>query len=177
MIRLLLILLLFPFLLFAQIESEIIRIESKLFSKVLFLDYDYKDKLVNGKALFYVVYDSKNSKMIAKEFAKNLNGKRVLGVEFKTELISINRVKNGVPTAYIAISKNVKNMTIIKRRAVEVSRLLFVMDNEAIKNAMVSIYLGSKIVPIINIELIKSSGIELRPIIFKVGKVYNNDED
>lgn len=176
MFRVLFTLLLLPALLFAHIENEIIGIESKLFGKILFLDYDYKDKLVDGKVLFYIVYDSKKSKKIAKEFAKNLKGKRVLGVEFDAKLVSINRIKKGIPTAYIAIL-NMKNMSIAKKRAIAVGRLLFVMDRDAMKHAMVSVYLGSKIVPIINIKLIKSSGIELRPIIFKVAKVYENDKD
>lgn len=171
----LILIVLIPMILFASIDTEFVRIESRLFSKMIFLDYDYKKKLLNGEVVVYILYDSSDHKVIAQEFVEYLNNKKILGTKIRAKEFNIKNLKNELPTAYIAILEP-ENMKKIVNKLISYRRLIFTSDNSLIGYAMASIYLGSRIVPIINPKLIKLSNIELRPIIFKVAKVYD-DED
>jgi len=171
----LILILLTPLLLFAYIDTDLIHIKGRLFSKMIFLDYDYEKKLVNGEVVIYILYDSYEHKIIAEEFVKELNGKDVLDRKVRAKKIDIKNLQNDTPTAYITILES-KNMKIIHNTLILKNRLIFTSDKNLIDYAMASIYLGSRIAPIINPKLIKHGGIELRPIIFKVAKVYD-DED
>ena len=163
-----------PMIMFARMDAQLVSIEGKLFSKMVFLDYEYKKKLLNGKVVIFILYDSLEYKKIAKEFVKELNGKKILGTNVRAEAVNIKQIGKEVPTAYIAVLKP-ENMKSLADKVISKKRLIFTSDKNLIDYAMVSIYLGSRIVPIINPKLIKSSGIELRPIIFKVAKVYDNE--
>jgi hypothetical protein len=165
-----------PIFLFAHIDTDLARIESGLFSKMIFLDYDYKDKLIDGKVVIYILYDSPEHEEIAEEFVNFLNNKDVLNTTISAKKCSYNSFKRELPTAYITILEE-KNMKKISNKLIYQERLVFASDKSLIGYAMVSIYLGSRIMPIINPKLIKEGNIELRPIIFKVAKVYGDDED
>jgi hypothetical protein len=55
-------------------------------------------------------------------------------------------------------------------------RLVFSLYPKCIKNTMVSLDIGIKIRPVLNLKLIKKSGVNLNPVIFKVAEIYNEKE-
>lgn len=171
--RLILILFVTPLFLFAYIHRDLVRIEAKLFSKIIFLDYDYRKKLVNGEVVVLILHDSSSHEEIAKKFAEELDGKKVFGKNIRV-ITDAEKIKHITPTAYLAVLEP-ENMKALLNKLISKKRLIFTSYEDQIDNAMVSVYLGNRIVPAINPILLKKSGIELRPIIFKVAKVYDNE--
>ena len=172
--RLLLVILFIPLSLFAYIHKDLVRIEVNLFSKIIFLDYNYREKLVNGEVVIFILYDTSAHKEIAKKFAKELEGKKVFGKKIRVVTDS-TKIDHIAPTAYLAILE-LEKMKALLDKLISKKRLIFTSYEGQIDYAMVSVYLGNRIVPAINPILLKKSGIELRPIIFKVAKVYDNED-
>jgi hypothetical protein len=82
--------------------------------------------------------------------------------------------QKSLPTAYIAVLDS-EHMAIVAKKLISQKRLLFAYQPNLIPYAMVSIEMGHRLLPLVHPKLLKLGGIELRPIIFKVAKVYDND--
>lgn len=175
--RQLLLILFIPLALFAYRETigtELVKIESKLFSKIIFLDYNYRKKLVNGEVVIFIIHDGASDEEVAEKFAEELDGKKIFGKKIRV-IIDTTLIKKIVPTAYIIIAEPI-NAEVLLERLISKNRLIFVTYEDQIEYGMVSVHLGSRIVPIINTKILKRGNIELRSLIFKVAKVYG-DED
>ena len=154
-------------------DMKLIRLEAMLFGKMIFLDYDVADKRLGREVVVYVVYDTKSHEAIARKFVRVLDGMELFGQKVRAEAVAVKGLKKlPVPTAYIAVTDE-KRLTPLIREAVARKRLLFAYDEQAIPHAMIAIELGTRIVPVINPQLLKEAKIELRPIVFKVAKVYD----
>jgi len=170
-----LLLLLIPLILFADVDEKLVKIESKLFSKIIFLDYDYQQKLQNDQVTIEILYDTKANRYIAEHFVKVLNQQRVFGKTIRAWAVDIrSMIDQHIPTAYIVVLKSDQGV-MISQQLIKKKRLLFAYRPDLIQYAMVTIEMRHRIVPFINPKLLKLGGIELRPIIFKVAKVYNYD--
>jgi TRAP-type mannitol/chloroaromatic compound transport system permease small subunit len=44
---------------------DIAKIEAKLFSKIIFLDYRLNEKLIDGKVIVHIIYDDLKNRKIA----------------------------------------------------------------------------------------------------------------
>ena len=152
-------------------SAKLIRLEATLYAKMVFLDYEFQKKLQDGKVAFVILYDSPKHRRIALEFAAALNGSEVLGRRVTAEVFRIDRFDNKRATAYIAVlsEKHLKQLA----DRLPIGRLLFVYDETLIPYGMVSMRVGVRMTPVINPVRLKRAGIELRPIIFKVAKVYD----
>ncbi len=167
--------LLIPWLLFSQgFDSRLMEIETALFEKIIFLDYDIKKKLVQNRAEIYIVYKTKRQKRVADKAAEILDGRKFHDIPIKAHAVAFDMLqKRDTPTVYIAVlsSKDIQKLLQI---AVKNHRLLFTYDPDNISHAMVSLQMDAKITPIVNSDMLKQANIELRPIIFKVAKIYRN---
>ncbi|RUM44443.1 MAG: hypothetical protein DSY46_05650 [Hydrogenimonas sp.] len=167
--------LLLPLILFADVDEKLVKIESKLFSKIIFLDYDYQQKLQNGHVTMAILYDTTSHQHIAESFVKFLNNQKLFGERIKAWAVDVRSMVNQQPpTAYITVLER-DQMATVSQELIKKKRLLFSYQPSLIKYAMVTIEMGHRILPFINPKLLKLGGIELRPIIFKVAKVYNYD--
>ena len=72
--------------------------------------------------------------------------------------------------AYVLAIKH-PSQNIINRLLKE-RKLIFGIYPDSIKNTMISMYIGTKVKPIINPLLIKKGKIHINPLIFKVAKIY-----
>ncbi|GEM_PF-1976154 len=164
---------LLPTLLVTDMVTPLVKVESKLYSRMVFLDYDYAKKMVDGNVEIAVLYDTGDHFEIAKRFAQDLGQKQMLGKSVAVRLHDVNDFERvGIPTAFITVLETQKLKKIAKA-LISKKRLVFVYDEANIAYGMVGIRLGANIVPVINIENLIQAGINLRPIVFQVAKVYD----
>ncbi|WP_187647642.1 hypothetical protein [Nitrosophilus labii] len=167
---------LIPILLLANsLDKKIVELESKIYPKIIFLDYKIEKKLVDNEVLIHIIYDTKYHKTIAEFFKDILDNKIIYNKKFNVKLVSYQESLKEVPTAYIVVLKkdNVEN---IEPKFRKNGRLIFSFKDDNIKYSLVSLFFGAKVLPIVNLKLLKEYGIELKPIIFKVAEIYNEND-
>jgi hypothetical protein len=165
--------LLLPWLLFSQnIDTRLLEVEATLFEKILFLDYDIDKKLIQKSARLYVVYKTGSQKQIATMIAKFLDNRKFHNTPLKASAVSIGQLKRlPAPTAYISVLSQ-KEASQLSQIAIQNHRLLFAYHPKDIAYAMISLQIDARVVPVINPATLKRGNIQLRPIIFKVAKIY-----
>ncbi len=150
--------------------EELAALKANLYTKIIFLDYDVKKKLVNQKVVFDILYDTPDALKKAQLFAKAAEGRKVMGHEVTVHLVEAGKRHPIDATAYLLLLSNDR---LIKEfnRLIDSKRLIFVDSPLNLKYGMITLEVGMRIVPVINSRNLKRSGIQLRPIIFKVAKV------
>jgi hypothetical protein len=147
--------------LFANDIDDLLLIEAKLYPKIVLLD----KKIVSNKIKIGIIYDEK-SKTAAEKLKKFLSLNNTDAVLIKKE-----QIKQANADAFVIGMKNIDenslNQLLLKHK------LIFSLFPQNIKNSMISLDIGVKIKPVLNLKLIKIGGVSLNPIIFKVAEIYN----
>lgn len=153
--------------------DELTTLKATLYTKILFLDYDVKKKLIDDKVVFVVVYDTPQAKKKARSFAEAASHRRVMGHEVVVESVDVGSKSIPEATAYVLFLSD-RHLPKAVDRLIAKRRLIFVNSPEYLKYGMITLDVGTRVVPVINPLFIKRAGIELRPIIFKVAKVWHD---
>ena len=139
------------------ITDDLLIIEAKLYPKVIMLENKYITSPKMG-----IIYDE-NSQETAEKL-KNflvLNGYTAL-------LMKKDNIKKA--DGYILTIKNPTYSLI--RTLLKTHKLIFGIYPESIKYTMISVYIGPRIKLYVNPKIIKKADIYINPILFKVGKIY-----
>ncbi len=142
---------------FANINQEILLIESKLYPKIM----ELTENLQNKKIIKIAIIADSQSWNEAQTLKNFLNKKN-----FKIDIIKKPDLKHDV---YI-LTQPLKKAELEK--LLSNKKIIFSSIPNYVETAMFSIYIGAKVYPYINPYLIKKSGIKIDSIIFKVGKIY-----
>lgn len=142
---------------FANINQEILLIESKLYPKIM----ELTENLQNKKIIKIAIIADSQSWNEAKTLKNFLNKKN-----FKIDIIKKPDLKHDV---YI-LTQPLKKTELEK--LLSNKKIIFSSIPNYVETAMFSIYIGAKVYPYINPYLIKKSKIKIDSIIFKVGKIY-----
>jgi len=155
-------------------KIDMTEIEAKLFSKVIFLDYHLEDKLIDNKVVVHIIYDDYKNRKIAKIFKKLLDKKKIYSKIFQAKTYNFKKISEVIPTFYIIVMFE-KNLKTIFPILLERKRLIFGYYENLIKYCTMTLALESKVKLAINVDVIRKTKIELKPIIFKVAKSYESD--
>jgi hypothetical protein len=154
--RKILIFLVFINLIFAYDMNELLKIEAKLYPKIINLEKNI-DPINLKIALIY-----NDSKKIAKKLSKLLQKQNISTY--------IANTKENIPecNAYILTTKVDAEYFY---KLLQKNKLIFTVYPNYAKFTMIGIYLGIKVKPLINPKWIKKANIKLNPIIFRVSEV------
>jgi viroplasmin and RNaseH domain-containing protein len=157
-----LLLLLFINLIFAYDINDLLKIEAKLYPKIIKLE----KTTLNNTLKIAIIYNHSSQKL-AKKFSLLLKKENIISypVFYKNPIPKAN--------AYVLTFKNVTPTLfnkLLKRK-----KLIFNIYPNELEYSMVGVYIGLKVKPLINPKLIKKANIKLNPIIFRVSEVYENE--
>jgi len=135
--------------------NEVISYESELFPKIInIIENDHKKVaiLYNDESVYVAqklknLINDNNYFLIHKDNFEPKN--------FKAVIFTYKNVDQNL------INKLIKNKILILN-----------IYSDAIKNSMISIFIGLKIKPYININLIKMANININPILLNIGEIY-----
>ncbi len=150
-------LILFFNIIFANINKEILLIESKLYPKIM----ELTENLQNKKIIKVAIIAGSDKWSEAKTLKNFLNKKN-----FKIDIIKKPDIKHDVYILMQPLNKEELEKLLSHKK------IIFSSIPNYVDTAMFSIYIGAKVYPYINPYLIKKSGIKIDSIIFKVGKIY-----
>jgi len=139
--------------------TELLSYESELFPKIINLIKQEDKKIA-------IVYNNNSFELANK--LKNLINNNSYVLTTKNQL----NIKNF--KAVIFTYKNV-DKNLLKKLLNNHILILSIYPDE-IKNSMISIFIGLKIKPYINIKLIKVAGIPINAILLNIGEIYEDEK-
>ncbi len=158
----------------AAYDEKILNLHSKVFPKIILTDKKLNEKLLDEHIIISILYekvDKDKALELKKAIKKNyptLNGKNML-VELRTYS---NLDKNLSATAYYMLRSDKEEILKASSLINKVNRISFSYDNKYLDYGVVmSLHIGKKVSPFINIKALKKSKIELNNNIFKVAKI------
>lgn len=154
-------------------DYEILKIQSKLFPRVLLMDKNLDKKSPNNEIIMEILYEEID-KYIAEDFKNFLiyETKKLLS-NFKIELTQYKNFKKDSNSSayYLLLSQKDELKSAIKIISSN-SRFSFAYDSEYLNyGATIGLYIGHRVSLYINLESIKNSNLEFENDLFKISKV------
>jgi hypothetical protein len=149
--------------------------------KVLLLEHNIEKKIKKNKIHITIAYEESNyhdMKFLKKAIEdKYSNG--ISGYEIVVDFIDYNNFKKcniNTNMLYIFPSSQENINKLIKEYRL-CNAITFASQKEYLKNnAMISIDVGKKVKPIVNLDAVRSSGISFKPVLLSISKVFKNHD-
>jgi len=144
------------------------------------MDYEFKQKLYNNSVLINLVYDKKSYKD-ALSLKNKISAKYKNGIKkhsLKITLVPYSEVQNHDANIYYLFPSNPKNIKKVIKKAQSNQALTFsYLWKDLEHGVMVSVKVGNKIKPIINLNATKSNKITFRPVLLDISNVYSDNKE
>ncbi len=177
---LLLIFLLVESLFSLSINESLLKIHAVLVPKIYLMDYDFKEKLKDNSITIAILYNSnsyRSAVLLKNEITLKYHNK-IKSYKIKTILLPYNKVNNSYANLYYLLPTNIKNIKKVIKQAQKVKALTFSYSKDDLKSGiMLSLEVGKKVKPIINLHAVRSSDITFRPILLKISNIYTTNYD
>ncbi|MEA3330807.1 MAG: YfiR/HmsC family protein [Campylobacterota bacterium] len=161
-----------------QINDSLLKIHAVLVPKIALMDYEFKQKIDNDSIVIALMYDMVNYKdaLSLKEKIDTKYKDGIKNYSIKTKLVLYSKIGNTKANIYYIFPTRVKNIQKVVKKADFTQALTFSYSNDDLKyGVMLSLIVGSKIKPLINLTAIKSGEITFRPILLDISAIYTND--
>lgn len=160
-----------------HLKDDLLRIHATLIPKILMMDYDFKDRLVDNEISIAVVYENhpqKNDAVIIKRYfeAKYPDGfqNHKINIEFIAYDVIRSAKKHTLYYLLPSSEKQIKNVLAISQKQKAIS---FSYRGEDLKyGVMLSVKISNKVKPIINVDALKQTNVTLRPVLLKVADIF-----
>jgi len=163
-----------------SVNESLLKIHAVLIPKIYLMDYDFKEKIKHNSitiAILYEPHDYKNALLLEKEIEIKYHNK-IEKYNIKTVLVNyknINKAQANIYYLFPTTDKNIKKTITVSK---EKHALTFSYLSKDLKNGvMMSLEIGSKVKPIINLGAVKSNNITFRPVLLKISHIYTNEKN
>ena len=160
----------------AAVNDALLRIHATLLPKIVLMDYQFEQKLVDNSIVIRIICDKKDQ-LYAERLREYILKKHKNGIKdypVKVEISSYNENLASGPAATIFyLMPSSSRLTRKALKSIPDHRLIFSCDPSALRfGAVISVKVLNNIKPIINIDALKEKNITLRPVIMKISKIY-----
>lgn len=143
------------------------------------MDYKLEQKL-NNNTIYIIIYYSNSSYKGAKLLKKKIDLKYKNGLKkftVKTKLLSYSNKKITKANIYYLFPSSNKNIKTVLKNALTVGAITFSYSKSMLAlGSMISINIGAKVKPIINLDAIKTNNISLRPVLLNISDIYKSED-
>ena len=162
-----------------SINESLLKIHATLVPKISLMDYDFKAKAIDNKIIIVLYYD--NTEYKSAIYLKNKielkyeNG--INGYTINCKLVNYTDAKVIKANIIYLFPSKKENILKVTNFAKEVKALTFAyLEDYLVDDIMISVKIGSRVKPIINLSSIKANKICLRPILVKISEIYTSSE-
>ncbi len=159
-----------------SINESLLRIHATLVPKIPLMDYKFKDKLNKDAIVVVIFYDKINYKS-ARYLKRKIDDKYKNGMDsylIETKLIAYNQKRSVKANIYYLLPSNKKNIKKVLNYAKNNNAITFsYLKSTLSEGCMISLNIGKRVKPIINLEAIKSNKISLRPVLIDISDTCN----
>jgi hypothetical protein len=166
--------------LYAQYDNAVLKVQATILPKIVFMDYGFKEKIYDNKILIEIICDTHNNsdaikfkQMIIDKYKDGING-------YKIEIdivnnIDTNKVLNKKTIYYLFPTTKSKIKQIINSLQYS-NAIIFSFDKEDLfHGSNISIDIGKKIKPILNMSALKKKNISLKEALINISEIYYNE--
>lgn len=155
-------------------NMDIIHIHAKVFPKLLLIDTEVEEKLVNGAIKIIIFYTEEDIK-IANTLKEEMLHLYPLLKEYPLEVV-IKEYKQfdatEAATAYYELLGEKESVIGVNQSAQKNSLITFSYDEDYLDyGTLMSLQINNKVAPSLSLESLKKSNIILRNIIYKIAKI------
>ncbi len=169
---------LFNYLYSTTINQSLLNVHATLVPKISLMDYKFKQKL-DKNSISIVIYYSNLNYQSAKILKKKIDLKYKNGIKkfsIKTKLVSYQHNEIIKANIYYLFPSSDSNIKTILKNASTVGALTFSYSKSMLSlGSMISINIGTKVKPIINLDAIKTNSISLRPVLLNISDIYKQE--
>lgn len=161
-------------------NSDFLKVEASFIPKVVLMEYGYESHLKDNTIELVILYDNihhTNAKELEQFIDQKFNNKLTNHI-LKVKLLTYKQYNESDTFAsmlYMFPTDEICAKKVIEK-AKQSHMITFTSSSSLMKlGAIFSLDIGKRVQPIINIEALKESNIELRPIILKISQIYKSD--
>ncbi|NPA58940.1 MAG: YfiR family protein [Epsilonproteobacteria bacterium] len=159
-----------------NINESLLSIHATLVPKIPLMDYKFREKLDND-AIKIIIYHDRATYKSAKLLKKKIDKKYKDGInkhKIETKLISYNKKQSLKANIYYLLPSTKSNIKKALHYAKENNAITFSYSKSTLSDGcMISLNIGKRVKPIINLEAIKSGKISLRPVLLDISDTCN----
>ncbi len=161
----------------SNIEQSLLKIHATLVPKLLLMDYNFKEKTINNTINIVIAYDEIDYKYV-KKLRKDIEHKYPNGLKsYKINIIPIKysklgKIDSNINLYYLFPSKKENIYKLIENANKKQALTFSYQNNDLSYGVMSSVYIGSKVKPLLNLIALKANDITLRPVLLKISKIY-----
>jgi len=162
-----------------NINNSLLRIHATLVPKLYLMDYEYKSKVKNDTIVIDILYDKANYKSALalknKFYTKYKNG--LESYKLKVELVLYSNIDRSDANIYYLFPSKSTNIKKAVKQASNNNALTFSYLKDDLKyGVMVSLAIGIKVKPVLNLDAIKRYHISFRPILLNISTIYTTKQ-
>lgn len=162
-----------------NINESLLSIHATLVPKIPMMDYKFQEKLHNNTiniVIFYEKQDYRNARLLEEK----IHAKYIKGIkEYSIQTVLKPYGTQDLPQAslYYFLPTDQENIQKIIKTTKDNSIITFSYSPEDLASgSMISLFIGTKVQPIINLHALKASKITFRPIFLKISTIYKEQE-
>jgi hypothetical protein len=160
-----------------DLKDDLLRIHATLMPKLMMMDYDFQQRLVDNAISIAIVYDNNNQKMDVLALQHYLEAKYPDGFQnhkITLEFFSYEKIALAKKhTLYYLLPASEKHIKEALEVAHKQEALSFAYRDDDLKyGAMFSVKITNNVKPVINVDALKDTNVTLRPILMKVAEIY-----
>ena len=178
--RLLLILLMSYLSIYAyNVNNSILKIHASIMPKIFLLAHGFENDIHNNTILISIAHNQTNKKSaiyLKNEIKSKYKKLNSYDIEVKTiNYKDINRCNKTTNILYLLPTNNedLKQAVNIAKKCHALTFSYAIDDLE--NNAMVSVNIGKKVKPILNLSAIKESNLSFRPVLLSISEIYTHE--
>ena len=168
--------------LYAQHDNAILKVHATILPKIVFMDYNFKQKIYDDKVLITLICDrSYNSEAIKfKQMIENKYKNGINGYTIDIKVVNYENIKTDIAKSTIYYLFPISENEI--RKVVKILQDSEVMIFSSDKNDLsfgsdISINIGKKIKPILNMGSLKKKNIRLHSALINISEIYYKKSD
>ena len=160
-----------------NINESLLNIHAVLVPKISLLDYNFVEKIQNNAITVILYYDNHNynsAKLLKQKIMekyKNGINKRLIIVKLAS-YANPETLKANIYYLFPTTQTNIKKILINANESKTLTFSYSIADLDL--GAMISIDIGAKVKPIINLHAIKDNNVSLRPVLLKISTIHQN---
>lgn len=158
-----------------SINESLLKIHAVLVPKIYLMDYNFKEKLKDNSITIAILYDSSSyrSAVLLKDKIETKYHQKIESYKIKTVLLPYSKATKSYANLYYLFPTTTENIKTVISQAQQLKALTFSYSKSDLKDGiMLSLEVGKKVRPIINLRAVKSNDITLRPVLLKISNMY-----
>jgi len=144
------------------------------------MDYNFEKKVKNNNIVIAILYDTNEYKsaLLLQNEILNRYQNHLKNYTLKTIVVPYSKVKQVYANLYYLLPTKNSNIQKVVKKAEALHALTFAYSSHDLKRGiMLSLKIGAKIKPIINLSAVKNNNITFRPVLLKISHIYTQEEN